>query len=259
MNIRAYDDAVLSVAFSPDGKTLASGGGDYRVTLWDVATGTARQQLWMPSKLPNTTCVVYSRDGTMLAAADCDGQILIWNLKPDPTGKGKGKCACAKAVRGHEPIKLLWATSQTTQTSTLGSCPPIPIKRRSFVPEARRTRRSQWPRSTRAAVSRRGLLAGGCVLLGVAGQVVAERRRSRKRRDLWGILGVDDYSAEGDPDAMDDFCGGQGGTNCETNADRCFHDWGDDRVISHSAGGASAIAGQKKVSGTIIDANRAIS
>ena len=30
---------VHAVVFSPDGKTLASGGGDKTITLWDVATG----------------------------------------------------------------------------------------------------------------------------------------------------------------------------------------------------------------------------
>jgi WD40 repeat protein len=37
--LRGLTGYVLSVAFSPDGKTLASGSGDGTIKLWDVATG----------------------------------------------------------------------------------------------------------------------------------------------------------------------------------------------------------------------------
>jgi len=37
--LRGLTGDVLSVAFSPDGKTLASGSGDGTIKLWDVATG----------------------------------------------------------------------------------------------------------------------------------------------------------------------------------------------------------------------------
>jgi WD40 repeat protein len=37
--LNVHPEAVFSVAFSPDGKTLASGSGDGTIKLWDVATG----------------------------------------------------------------------------------------------------------------------------------------------------------------------------------------------------------------------------
>jgi WD40 repeat protein len=39
LGFTGHTDGVTSVAFSPDGKTLASGGKDRAVRLWEVATG----------------------------------------------------------------------------------------------------------------------------------------------------------------------------------------------------------------------------
>jgi WD40 repeat protein len=53
--LNGHPDEVTAVAFSPDSKTLATGGGDRVVRLWDVATGRLRATLWAaPPPDPDT-------------------------------------------------------------------------------------------------------------------------------------------------------------------------------------------------------------
>jgi WD40 repeat protein len=40
--IKGHDKVVLSVAFSPNGRTLATGSGDKTIKLWDVATNKGK-------------------------------------------------------------------------------------------------------------------------------------------------------------------------------------------------------------------------
>ena len=69
---------VTSVAFSPDGKSLASGSYDCLVKVWDVATG--QNTLTLKGHDSTVTSVVFSPDGKHLASGSDDCTIKLWNL-----------------------------------------------------------------------------------------------------------------------------------------------------------------------------------
>ena len=71
---------MLSVAFSPDGKTLASGGRDGNVKLWDVAT--ERNTATHNEHFGAVSSVAFSPDGKTLASGSWDKTINLWDLKP---------------------------------------------------------------------------------------------------------------------------------------------------------------------------------
>ncbi len=71
-------DSVLSVVFSPDGRTLAVGGND--MILWDVTDPTQPRRLGLPLANPGVTRAVFSPGGRTLAVGSVDGTVILWDL-----------------------------------------------------------------------------------------------------------------------------------------------------------------------------------
>ena len=68
---RGLVGGVGPIAFTPDGKTLASAGGDQTVKLWDVETGDELRTL---GKLPGRIWILrFSPDGRALATVSSNG------------------------------------------------------------------------------------------------------------------------------------------------------------------------------------------
>ena len=80
--LRGHGDAVQSVAFSPDGKTLASGSDDKTIILWDVSNPKIPVQLGAPLRGHGDLVfsVAFSPDGKTLASGSGDSTIILWDV-----------------------------------------------------------------------------------------------------------------------------------------------------------------------------------
>jgi WD40 repeat protein len=80
--IQAHKDLIYDLAFSPDGKILASCGYDRLIKLWDAATGKELRALKDHSD--TIYSVAFSPDGRLLASGAADRAVKVWDV-----GSGK--------------------------------------------------------------------------------------------------------------------------------------------------------------------------
>jgi len=74
-----HSQVVSTVAFSPDGKVLASGSHDKIVKLWDAQTGQEIRSLTAHTDWVNS--VSFSPDGKTLASGGKDKTVKLWNIE----------------------------------------------------------------------------------------------------------------------------------------------------------------------------------
>ncbi len=92
-----HTDRVYSAAYSPDGKTIATGSWDRTLRLWDTRTG--KNIKTFKGFAYGIFSVVYSPDGKTIATRGSDNTIELWNAR---TGKH------LKSLSGHEKPNTLY-------------------------------------------------------------------------------------------------------------------------------------------------------
>jgi energy-coupling factor transporter ATP-binding protein EcfA2 len=107
-----HSEYVVSVAFSPDGKTLASGSWDNTVRLWDLAT---QQPLGEPfvGHSESVISVAFSPDGKTLASGSHDNTVRLWDLAT--------RQALGEPLVGHSESVVSVAFSPDGKTLASGS------------------------------------------------------------------------------------------------------------------------------------------
>lgn len=150
--LTGHTTPVYATAFSPNGRTLATGGTDGVIRLWNVADPARATALGEPLTGPRGVIrgLEFSPDGTILAAGSADRTVRLWQVAGTPTPLGEpivgaegevqsvsfrpdGRVLAAADYAG---AVHLWELSDPRRPRAMSTLPvPSPVNVVAFAPD----------------------------------------------------------------------------------------------------------------------------
>ena len=123
--------SVSSIAFSPDGFTIASASGYNTIRLWDARTGQHLRTIEGHTDWVNS--VAFSPDGLTLASGSHDGTILLWDLMRTATWGDIKRLEIVNGTKQLLESSPSVSPSTPTETALLANY-PNPFNPETWIP-----------------------------------------------------------------------------------------------------------------------------